>query len=160
MKVSNGVSISSSYGRLLTTADDGPTALPPPAGVELVEVLTAREMHDAVLQRLGAHGIVIMAAAVADYAPLTIAGTKIKKESAGESLTLELKKNPDILLAIAAASPRPFTVAFAAETDNVEQHAREKLQRKNADLIVANDVSDRSIGFDSDENEVVIITRD
>ena len=142
------------------TLVSGPTALPAPAGVELVEVLTAREMHDAVLQRLGTHGIVIMAAAVADYAPLTVAGTKIKKESAGESLTLELKKNPDILLAIAAASPRPFTVAFAAETDNVEQHAREKLQRKNADLIVANDVSDRSIGFDSDENEVVIITRD
>jgi phosphopantothenoylcysteine decarboxylase/phosphopantothenate--cysteine ligase len=142
------------------TLVSGPTTLPAPAGVELVEVLTAQEMHDAVLQRLGTHGIVIMAAAVADYAPKAVAGTKIKKESAGESLILELKKNPDILFAIAAASPRPFTVAFAAETDNVEQHAREKLQRKNADLIVANDVSDRSIGFDSDQNEVVIITRD
>jgi phosphopantothenoylcysteine decarboxylase / phosphopantothenate---cysteine ligase len=142
------------------TLVSGPTALPAPAGVELIDVLTAQEMHDAVLERLGTHDVVIMAAAVADYAPAKVAGTKIKKESAGESLTLELRKNPDILLAIAASSPRPFTVAFAAETDNVEQHAREKLQRKNADLIVANDVSDRTIGFDSDENEGLIIARD
>ena len=142
------------------TLVSGPTALPAPAGVELIDVLTAQEMHDAVLERLGTYDIVIMAAAVADYTPAKVAGTKIKKESAGESLTLELRKNPDILLAVGAASPRPFTVAFAAETDNVEAHAREKLQRKNADLIVANDVSDRTIGFDSDENEGLIIARD
>src|SRR4029078_9935834 len=103
--------------------------------------------------------IVIKAAAVADYAPVESAPQKIKKESTGE-LTLTFRKNPDILSAIAASSPRPFVVAFAAETQNVESNAREKLLRKNADLVVANDVADTSIGFDSDQNEVVVIGRD
>jgi len=71
-----------------------------------------------------------------------------------------LKRNPDILSAVAAANPRPFIVAFAAETDAVELNARKKLEAKNADLIVANDVSDKSIGLDSDANEVIVIGRD
>ena len=75
-------------------------------------------------------------------------------------MTLTFQKTPDILGSIAASSPRPFVVAFAAETESVEENAREKLQRKKADLIVANDVSDASIGFDSDENEVLVIGRD
>ena len=106
------------------------------------------------------HEIVIKAAAVADFAPERAAERKIKKDESGEKLTLTLHRNPDILGEIAAASPRPFIVAFAAETDSVEENAREKLRRKGADLIVANDVSDSSIGFDADQNEVLVIGRD
>jgi len=97
---------------------------------------------------------------VADFAPEHVADRKIKKDASGEPLTLTLRRNPDILGEIAKASPRPFIVAFAAETDSLEENAREKLQRKGADLIVANDVSDSSIGFDADQNEVLVIARD
>jgi len=121
-------------------------------------------MHAAVMAALPQHGIVIKAAAVADYAPESAADRKIKKDAAGEALTLAMRRTPDILADIlaygAAATPRPFVVAFAAETDAVEDNARQKLLRKNADLVVANDVSDASIGFDSDQNEVLVIARD
>jgi phosphopantothenoylcysteine decarboxylase/phosphopantothenate--cysteine ligase len=100
---------------------------------------------------------VIKAAAVSDFTPVTVADSKIKKR---DEMTLALQKAPDILADIGASSPRPFIVAFAAETDDVESNAREKLVRKNADLIVANDVADASIGFDSDQNAVTIIARD
>ena len=141
------------------TLVSGPTSLIAPAGVTFTRITTASEMHDAVMRSLPSQQIVIKAAAVADYAPVESAPQKIKKESTDE-LTLTFKKNPDILSAIAASSPRPFVVAFAAETQNVESNAREKLLRKNADLVVANDVADTSIGFDSDQNEVVVIGRD
>jgi phosphopantothenoylcysteine decarboxylase/phosphopantothenate--cysteine ligase len=137
----------------------GPTSLPSPAGVTLTRVTTALEMRDAVLQNLASSQIVIKAAAVADFAPVASSPRKIKKED-GNELTLTFRKNPDILAAIASASPRPFVVAFAAETEAVEANAREKLSRKDADLIVANDVGDASIGFDSDQNEVLVIARD
>jgi phosphopantothenoylcysteine decarboxylase/phosphopantothenate--cysteine ligase len=143
------------------TLISGPTSLTPPAGVASVErVTTAVEMRDAVLRALGGANIVIKAAAVADYAPAQAAPRKIKKEASGASLTLTLERTPDILAEVAAAKPRPFVVAFAAETDAVEENAREKLRRKDADLIVANDVADASIGFDADDNEVVVIARD
>jgi len=137
----------------------GPTSLTAPAGVALTRITTAAEMRDAVMRALPRHQIVIKAAAVADFAPVAVAEQKIKKTAADE-LTLKLIKNPDILAEIGAADARPFIVAFAAETDAVEEHAREKLVRKNADLIVANDVADGSIGFDSDQNEVLVIARD
>lgn len=142
------------------TLVSGPTSLTAPAGVEVVRVMTAREMHDAVVQRAASSQIVVGAAAVADYAPASVADRKIKKEAGGAEMQLALKRNPDILTAVAAATPRPFIVAFAAETDAVESNARKKLEAKNADLIVANDVSDKSIGFDSDANEVIVIGRD
>ena len=141
------------------TLISGPTSIAPPAGVSVTQVMTASQMHHAVTQNLRGQQVVIKAAAVADYAPAAAASQKIKKEQ-GSELTLTLQKNPDILESVAAATPRPFIVAFAAETEAVETNAREKLQRKNADLIVANDVSDASIGFDSDENEVLVIARD
>jgi phosphopantothenoylcysteine decarboxylase/phosphopantothenate--cysteine ligase len=103
---------------------------------------------------------VIKAAAVADFAPAQVADRKIKKSADADELTITLRKNPDILADVARIIPRPFIVAFAAETDMVEQNAREKLVRKGADLIVANDVADVSIGFDSDQNEVLVIARD
>lgn len=134
----------------------GPTTIVEPAGVSVMRVGTAAEMHDAVLRALPSHQIVVGAAAVADYAPDAVAATKIKSAE----LQLSLKKNPDILASIGSSNPRPFVVAFAAETDAVESNAREKLTRKNADLIVANDVSDASIGFDSDQNEVTVFGRD
>lgn len=142
------------------TLISGPTARTAPAGVTITRVRTANEMHAAVMAAAPHHQIVIKAAAVADFAPVHVADRKIKKREDSDVLTIELRKNPDILADVAKLSPRPFIVAFAAETDSVEEHAREKLQRKGADLIVANDVADASIGFDSDENEVMIIARD
>jgi phosphopantothenoylcysteine decarboxylase / phosphopantothenate---cysteine ligase len=142
------------------TLISGPTAIPAPAGVALTHVMTAAEMYRAVMDALPAQQIVIKAAAVADFTPVTVADRKIRKQGEHDETTLTLKKTPDILADIGAASPRPFVVAFAAETDSVESSAREKLVRKNADLIVANDVSDASIGFDSDHNAVTVIARD
>ena len=139
------------------TLVSGPTALEVPPGVEVTRVITAEEMHAAVLAAAPQHQIVIKAAAVSDFAPRTIADRKIKKSEHTEELTLTLKRNPDILSDVARLTPRPFIVAFAAETEAVEANAREKLLRKGADLIVANDVKDSSIGFDSDQNEVLVI---
>lgn len=141
------------------TLVSGPTALVPPPGVSVTRVTTASQMHDAVMHNLAGQQVVIKAAAVADYTPAATAAQKIKKDQ-GDALTLTFEKNPDILASIAQASPRPFIVAFAAETESLEENAREKLLRKNADLIVANDVSDAAIGFDSDQNEVLVIGRD
>jgi phosphopantothenoylcysteine decarboxylase / phosphopantothenate---cysteine ligase len=142
------------------TLVSGPTSLPMPPGVEMQRVTSAAEMHAAVMRAAAEHQIVIKAAAVADFAPVTVAERKIKKAEDQDTLTIELRKNPDILSDVAKLTPRPFIVAFAAETDMVEQNAREKLQRKGADLIVANDVADARIGFDSDQNEVLVIARD
>jgi phosphopantothenoylcysteine decarboxylase/phosphopantothenate--cysteine ligase len=142
------------------TLVSGPTALPTPSGVTLTRVITAEEMHAAVMAAAPSHDIVIKAAAVSDFAAATIADRKIKKSEHGEELTLTLRRNPDILSDVARLTPRPFIVAFAAETDSVEENAREKLHRKGADLIVANDVADKTIGFDSDQNEVLVIARD
>ncbi|HEY0140559.1 MAG TPA: bifunctional phosphopantothenoylcysteine decarboxylase/phosphopantothenate--cysteine ligase CoaBC [Thermoanaerobaculia bacterium] len=142
------------------TLVSGPTSLIAPAGVSITRVMTAEEMHRAVLDAAPRNQIVIKAAAVADFAPSVVADRKIKKQAGTDELTLTLRKNPDILSAVSGVTPRPFIVAFAAETDAVEENAREKLQRKGADLIVANDVGDRTIGFDVDENEVLVIARD
>jgi phosphopantothenoylcysteine decarboxylase/phosphopantothenate--cysteine ligase len=139
------------------TLVSGPTALAEPP-VKVVQVTTAAEMRDAVLA--DRHDIVIKAAAVADFAPAEVASQKIKKQTNVNELTITLRKTPDILTELASLSPRPFIVAFAAETNAVEENAREKLVRKGADLIVANDVADTSIGFDSDENEVLVISKD
>ncbi|HEX9985889.1 MAG TPA: bifunctional phosphopantothenoylcysteine decarboxylase/phosphopantothenate--cysteine ligase CoaBC [Thermoanaerobaculia bacterium] len=138
----------------------GPTSLQVPAGVTLTQIGSAAEMHAAVLEQASRNRVVIKAAAVADFAPVEVADRKIKKQEGGDELVLRLKKNPDILADVAKLSPRPLIVAFAAETDAVEENARLKLQRKGADFIVANDVADRTIGFDSDQNEVLVIARD
>jgi len=142
------------------TLISGPTMLPPPNGIAVTQVTTAKEMHAAVMSAAPQHQIVIKAAAVADFAPVDVADRKIKKDPSQDELTITLRKNPDILADVAQLSPKPFIVAFAAETDSVEANAREKLQRKGADLIVANDVANASIGFDSNQNEVLVIARD
>jgi len=142
------------------TLISGPTARQEPAGIAITRVRTADEMHAAVMAAAPQHQIVIKAAAVADFAPAEVADRKIKKRDGVDELTIKLKRTPDILADVAKLSPKPFIVAFAAETNDVEEHAREKLQRKGADLIVANDVANDSIGFDSEENEVIVIARD
>ena len=138
------------------TLVSGPTALTPPAMVAFVPVQTAEEMREAVLQHAGRASIVIKAAAVADYRVGRPAEQKIKGK---RDLTLELTPNPDILAEVAARAGEAFIVGFAAETNDVVANARAKLAAKGIDLLVANDVSRRDIGFDAEDNEVLLIDR-
>lgn len=134
----------------------------PPAGMTVVRAESAQDMYEAVMARLPQADFVVMAAAVADYRPALRHDRKMKKDAA--RLTLELVRNPDILQAVgewtatrrAAGEPAPFVVGFAAETDDLERHAQEKLVRKKCDLIVANDVSAEGAGFGADTNIVSI----
>lgn len=135
----------------------GPTSLVSPDRVKCVDIITAEDMLQAVKTLLPSIDIFIGAAAVADYRPKVTMQQKMKKTQ--ESMLLELIKNPDIISHVAAATPKPFTVGFAAETENVINYAKQKLQEKNLDVIIANDVSDSSIGFNSDDNAVTIIWR-
>ncbi|HKJ05559.1 MAG TPA: bifunctional phosphopantothenoylcysteine decarboxylase/phosphopantothenate--cysteine ligase CoaBC [Geopsychrobacteraceae bacterium] len=137
----------------------GPTCLPAPQGVELVKVNSASEMHQTVMQHVQAIDVVIKAAAVADYRPVDKAGQKIKKGE-GDELTLSLTKNPDILADLGKEKGKRLLVGFAAETENLLKHATEKLQRKNLDLIVANDVTCEGAGFDVDTNVVRFLHAD
>ncbi len=141
-----------------TVLISGPTQLAPPERVEFISVTTAKDMLAASVTQAKGCDIFIAAAAVADYRPANVATQKIKK-SAEESITLELVKNPDIVAQIAALDGKPFTVGFAAESENLLAHAQQKLARKNLDLIIANDISVQGIGFNSDENAVVVIDK-
>jgi phosphopantothenoylcysteine decarboxylase/phosphopantothenate--cysteine ligase len=129
----------------------GPVSLPTPAGVTRVDVTSALEMEQEVMKRAGEQQIFIGCAAVADYRAAQVSPEKIKKQ--GDEITLKMVKNPDIVAGVAAmAARRPFVVGFAAETQNVEEYARQKLIRKNLDLICANDISLAGHGFNSDTN--------
>ncbi len=136
----------------------GPTALPTPAGVTRVDVQTARQMRAATLQHVDGSALVVMTAAVADYRPAAEAPQKLKKDALGDAPALTLTKNPDILAELKGRAP--VVVGFAAETEDVERHAAEKLQQKGCDLIVANDVSEAGSGFGTDTNRVVLLARD
>jgi len=136
----------------------GPTALDTPAGVTRVNVRSASEMLHSVEENFSAATIAIFAAAVADYRPAEAALQKIKK-TAGD-ITLRLEPNPDILAIIARKRGHRLIVGFAAETDKVAENARKKLTDKNADLIVANDVTAEGAGFDVDTNIVTLFARD
>jgi phosphopantothenoylcysteine decarboxylase / phosphopantothenate---cysteine ligase len=140
------------------TLISGPTALTPPPGATFVPVQTAEEMREAALQHLGAATVVIKAAAVADYRVANPAGQKIKSKK-DEGLTLELVPNPDILRELAARKGRTFLVGFAAETNDLRRNAQAKLAAKGIDLLVANDVSRKGIGFEADDNQVVLLDR-
>lgn len=130
---------------------------PVSAGIEVVTVETAEEMHDAVIRRAAASDVVVMAAAVADFRPVSTAGSKIKKAHGPPEVRLE--PTVDILAALGSTKPTGQTlVGFAAETDSVRQNADSKLRAKGADLIVANDVSAPGAGFEHDTNEVVILS--
>ncbi len=134
----------------------GPTALAPPSRAQIVRVTTAQTMYEAVHAHAPAADIFIGVAAVADYRPAEVAKKKIKKGA--DSLTLVLEKNPDILASVAALSPRPYTVGFAAETGDVERLAREKLLAKGVDLIAANEVG-TDLGFDTEDNALLLVDR-
>jgi phosphopantothenoylcysteine decarboxylase/phosphopantothenate--cysteine ligase len=139
------------------TLVSGPVSLVAHDKVSLVNVETAEQMYDEVLQRAGFHDVYIGAAAVADYSPDEIKPKKIKKQAVQTSL--ELHKNKDILGAVASLKPRPFTVGFAAETHNLERYARGKLERKNLDMIAANWVGKDEGGFDDDKNALQVFWR-
>jgi phosphopantothenoylcysteine decarboxylase / phosphopantothenate---cysteine ligase len=136
----------------------GPTSLETPQGVERVDVRSAQQMQHAVQARFVGCTIAIFAAAVADYRPADKSGQKIKRTN--EELTLHLEPNPDILASVAREKGERLVVGFAAETENVAENARRKLTQKNADMIVANDVTAKGAGFDLDTNVVTLFSRD
>ena len=132
----------------------GPVTLPEPAGVKCIPVTTVAEMAREVFRRYAKTNVVIMTAAVCDYRPRRIAGQKIKKT--GKRLVLELEQTTDILLELGKRKRRQVLVGFAAETNNLERHALDKLRRKRLDLIVANDVT----AFEGDTNRVTLLYAD
>ncbi len=135
----------------------GPTALTPPAGVGFKSCKTADEMNTLVQEHLENCDVLVMSAAVGDFAPEKLEKEKIKKQG---GLTLKLVPTKDILLGVAERKLGKLVVGFAAETQNLVESALEKLQKKNLDLIVANDISAPGIGFQSDSNQVTIIDRE
>lgn len=136
----------------------GPCQLAAPERVELINVVSAEDMLRACLEYSPAADLFIGAAAVADFRPASVAEQKLKKSDA-DTMSLELVKNPDIIATVAAQARAPFTVAFAAESEQVLDYARAKLARKKVDCIIANDISAAGIGFNSDENAVTLIDR-
>ncbi|MDO8953720.1 MAG: bifunctional phosphopantothenoylcysteine decarboxylase/phosphopantothenate--cysteine ligase CoaBC [Gammaproteobacteria bacterium] len=140
----------------IVTLITGPVAITAPINCMFIKVKTAEEMLKAVEAEIASQDIFISAAAVADYRPIKPASQKIKKSQA--SFQLELEPTIDILASVAALSPRPFIVGFAAETNNVLAFAEEKRLRKGVDLMVVNDVSDMAIGFESDNNAVTVLS--
>lgn len=137
----------------------GPVHLPTPDRVERIDVTSARDML-AACEALMPCDVLIASAAVADYRPEVIAPHKLKKDpTRGDGLLLELVRNPDILATLAGRPDRPFSVGFAAETQNLLEYAQRKLRDKNLDLIVANDVANPAIGFNSQDNAVTVIDR-
>lgn len=128
--------------------------------IQRIDVTSALDMHSAVLQNIAGIDIFVGVAAVADYRPQSSQTKKIKRSGSGGTMSLDLVENPDIIAAVAAASPRPLVVGFAAETHDALSHAREKRTRKGLDAIVVNDVSDASIGFNSADNAATLIYAD
>jgi phosphopantothenoylcysteine decarboxylase/phosphopantothenate--cysteine ligase len=137
----------------------GVTTAPPPPGVNIVRAQSAEEMRAAVMKDISRASVFIAAAAVADYRPLERSATKVKKSDARLVLTLE--RTADILSDVSTSRRDGLlAIGFAAETDNIVEHAREKLRNKNLDAVVANDVTRDGAGFDSATNAIAIITRD
>jgi phosphopantothenoylcysteine decarboxylase/phosphopantothenate--cysteine ligase len=136
----------------------GPVSLSPPGGVEVVPVRSAEEMQRAVAERVGPATVVIAAAAVSDYRPARASTSKLKKGKG--PLTLDLVRTPDILEGLGRAKAGRILVGFAAETGDILENARKKLEAKNLDLVVANDVTRPGAGFGGDTNAVVLVRRD
>ncbi len=137
----------------------GPTMLDVPAGVDFIPVESAQQMYEAVRDMASKVDVAILCAAVADYRPVAVAEQKIKKDA--ERFVLELERTPDILGSMRSVFGfEGVLVGFAAETQQVEDYARGKLERKQCDMVVANDVSRADIGFDSRENEVLLVFPD
>lgn len=136
----------------------GPVELDAPAGVDWVPVRSTEEMRSAVMARAPEATILIMAAAVADYRPAAVHANKIKRTEG--RITLDLEPTADILAELGRAKGKSILIGFAAETDRLLENARDKLQRKGADMIVANDVTQEGAGFDIDTNIVTLVLRD
>lgn len=138
----------------------GSVSVPVPDGVRIVKIESANDLLDAMTAEVPAQDVVIQAAAVADYRPETCRDTKIKKKS-GQAMTLTLVENPDVAQEVAKIrKPGQILVGFAAETDHVTAHAKEKLKKKKLDMIVANDVTKEGAGFNTDTNIAALITGD
>ncbi|MEJ2480871.1 MAG: phosphopantothenoylcysteine decarboxylase, partial [Acidihalobacter sp.] len=135
----------------------GPVALPTPAGVTRIDVETAADMHRAVLDRLPLTDLFVAAAAVADYRPAETVAHKMKKSS--DTLELRLVRTPDILAEVSAHDPRPFCVGFAAETDDLLDNARAKLDAKSLDMIAANRVG-QALGIEQADNALEVLWAD
>ena len=140
------------------TLVSGPTNLAEPMWTKRIPVTSAQQMLQAVEQASSENDIFISCAAVADYKVKDVAAEKIKKSS--HQMSIQLERNPDILATIAQQVKKPFCVGFAAETNNVVEYATGKMQRKNLDMIIANDVSDSDIGFNSNQNAVTVLWPD
>ena len=139
------------------TLISGPVNLATPQQVQRIDVESASDMYQTVMQHAQSHDVFISCAAVADYRPQIVADQKIKKTDDSEQMTLTMVKNPDIVASVAAMTEhRPFTVGFAAETQDVEKYARNKLINKNLDMICANDVSVAGQGFNSNDNALTV----
>ena len=156
-RMGHAVAAAAALAGARVTLVSGPVTLEAPAGVERLMVETAAQMQETVMAHLPGADIFIATAAVADYRVAQPAQQKIKKQ--GDTLDLQLVKNPDILAQVSGSADRPFTVGFAAETDSLEQHARAKLEKKRLDMIAANDVSGGQ-GFDVDDNALRVFWRD
>ncbi|MCJ7839591.1 bifunctional phosphopantothenoylcysteine decarboxylase/phosphopantothenate--cysteine ligase CoaBC [Lederbergia sp. NSJ-179] len=139
------------------TLISGPSTLPSPLGVKVIFVESAAQMYDQVLHHFPKADIVIKSAAVADYRPKHVSQQKLKKKDG--NLTLELERTKDILLELGKRKKQQFLVGFAAETENIEEHALSKLNRKNADMIIANDITAEGAGFAADTNIVTIFQK-
>lgn len=140
------------------TLISGPVNIEPPSNCNFVSIKTAEEMYDAVMHHISGMDVYIGTAAVSDYSPAKASDSKIKKDGSNSPMVLELKENQDILKSVSELEQRPYVVGFAAETNDLIKNAEKKLSNKNLDLIIANDVSNKDIGFDSDDNEVTLIT--
>ncbi|MGV3487803.1 MAG: bifunctional phosphopantothenoylcysteine decarboxylase/phosphopantothenate--cysteine ligase CoaBC [Tuberibacillus sp.] len=136
----------------------GPTELAPPSGIKFIMVESAIEMHKIVKENFGQADAVIMTAAVSDYRPKTVSSRKIKKSDG--NLIIEFVRNPDILEELGKTKTDQILIGFAAETNDIDLYAKRKLEKKNLDMVVANDVSKSDIGFRSDNNQVSLYFRD
>ncbi|WP_243386795.1 bifunctional phosphopantothenoylcysteine decarboxylase/phosphopantothenate--cysteine ligase CoaBC [Bacillus kexueae] len=136
----------------------GPTSLIPPKGVQVISIESAEEMYEAALNYYDKANIVIKSAAVADYRPKIVHNEKMKKQEG--PLTIEFERTTDILHELGKRKNHQILVGFAAETNNVTEYAKSKLERKNLDMIVANDVTEKGAGFQGDTNKVTIISRE
>ncbi len=142
------------------TLISGPVNIAAPANVKLIDVISAEQMHQQALAFAQSATVFVACAAVADYRVADIAEHKIKKQDGKEDMQIHLVKNPDIVADVAALKNKPFTVGFAAETQNLAHYALDKLTRKNLDLIAANNVAETGQGFNSDDNALTVFSAD
>ena len=142
------------------TLVSGPTNLSPPDRVTFIPVVSAHDMFQAVKDAVPDADIFIGVAAVADYKPVSTSTQKIKKSGASSSITLELTETQDIIASVANSGERPFTVGFAAETENLIEFAKNKREKKNLDMLIANNVADQEVGFNSERNRTTVLWHD